>query len=800
MPRNGSGVYTLPAGNPVVAFTTITTAWANPTMADIGTELTNSLDRQGRGGMLAPFRIFDGTISQPGLGFLNEVGLGLWRESSALMHIVNSGVNVISIHPDKATFPVTVEVRDDTQYRQTGYKNWQVSNQDGFFSIAPSTAVDGSTWDYTKAMTINPDTGVVSFPVVPGQGYVRITGDTMTGNLGIKRDPANFALEVAGRAWIQDAIQPTLYLGDTLTDSGVFEYNPSTKVARIGADGAGTSVILKTQSVDRVWVDTSGNVGIGVVPTSLLGDFPLQLPTLKGVLSFSLSCNLAYYSGGWRSPYTSSQAGYLITSGTGGMEIYTAPPNAGAPDSAVSAVQAMIIGSSGNVGIGVAPSYKLHVSSATEDGMQVTDGTRVFAAINSAAAGGVVLGAYSNHPLLITTNNTERMRIDATGNVGIGVPPATKLHIQLAASSAARVSSSDPVSPLFSSLLTGFVDWAFGTLSGSGDFVFAPNPTDYSAAALASATKFRVTGIGNVGIGIAPAYRLDVVGAAGNGVPALRVLPDNNAGIQFVVQRATDGGGTIEMGTVDAHNLRLIVTNTPRVTVDTSGNVGIGVVPAAWSAALRALEVGVAGSALYSVPSNFETGINSNIVYDGANKYANTGFASQYQQYLGEHLFKTAPSGTAGAAATLTTRMSITADGRILAPAIHNNAGGASGTTPMLASGTYTPTSTPLTNINSASFTRASYTRVGNVVTVAGFAQVTATGAGAYEFDVTLPITCTADPTPTLGGVASNGTTGSACKVEASAGNPTTHARFTGTAASNIATLYNYTYQYLAAP
>jgi len=36
MPRNSSGVYTLPAGNPVVTDTVIDVDWANPTMEDVG--------------------------------------------------------------------------------------------------------------------------------------------------------------------------------------------------------------------------------------------------------------------------------------------------------------------------------------------------------------------------------------------------------------------------------------------------------------------------------------------------------------------------------------------------------------------------------------------------------------------------------------------------------------------------------------------------------------------------------------------------------------------------------------------
>lgn len=48
MSRNGSGTYTLPAGNPVVSGTPISSSWANTTLSDIGSELTNSIDKSGR--------------------------------------------------------------------------------------------------------------------------------------------------------------------------------------------------------------------------------------------------------------------------------------------------------------------------------------------------------------------------------------------------------------------------------------------------------------------------------------------------------------------------------------------------------------------------------------------------------------------------------------------------------------------------------------------------------------------------------------------------------------------------------
>jgi hypothetical protein len=48
MSRNGSGTYSLPAGNPVVTGTTISTTWANNTLNDIAATLTDSVAADGQ--------------------------------------------------------------------------------------------------------------------------------------------------------------------------------------------------------------------------------------------------------------------------------------------------------------------------------------------------------------------------------------------------------------------------------------------------------------------------------------------------------------------------------------------------------------------------------------------------------------------------------------------------------------------------------------------------------------------------------------------------------------------------------
>lgn len=104
MPRNSSGVYTLPAGNPVTAGTTIDSTWANTTLSDLANEVTNSLDRNGNGGMLAAFRFSDGSLTAPGMSWLNETNSGFYRlgageqwaviQGSAIFQMTINGVTV----------------------------------------------------------------------------------------------------------------------------------------------------------------------------------------------------------------------------------------------------------------------------------------------------------------------------------------------------------------------------------------------------------------------------------------------------------------------------------------------------------------------------------------------------------------------------------------------------------------------------------------------------------------------------------------------------------------------------------
>lgn len=96
MSRNSSGTYTLPTGNPVVSGTVITSTWANDTMGDIASALTDSLSRSGKGGMSAAFRSVDGTVSVPGISFNNETTTGFYRAAAGDVRLSVLGADILA--------------------------------------------------------------------------------------------------------------------------------------------------------------------------------------------------------------------------------------------------------------------------------------------------------------------------------------------------------------------------------------------------------------------------------------------------------------------------------------------------------------------------------------------------------------------------------------------------------------------------------------------------------------------------------------------------------------------------------
>jgi hypothetical protein len=207
---------------------------------------------------------------------------------------------------------------------------------------------------------------------------------------------------------------------------------------------------------------------------------------------------------------------------------------------------------------------------------------------------------------------------------------------------------------------------------------------------------------GNVGIGTAsPAAKLDVLGTirasgvAATGSQSLRLFGtttsynylnmDNtgatlNLGIEGSVGGAIMTGSTAYAGVLQTYSntpLQFGTNGTIRATIDSSGNLGLGVTPSAWGGNYKVLQVPAGTLSSYLT---YALGLHQNS-YDtsgGSFKYVTTGFASRYNQEGGVHAWYTAPSGTAGNAITFTQAMTLDASGNFLVgttSAFYNSAG-----------------------------------------------------------------------------------------------------------------------------
>ena len=266
-----------------------------------------------------------------------------------------------------------------------------------------------------------------------------------------------------------------------------------------------------------------------------------------------------------------------------------------------------------------------------------TDNAR--AAITFATTAGA---SSSNSYIAFSTNNYgvsggERMRIDSSGNLGIGTSsPSSRLHVATAAAEIARYASSatnggyqiffpdNNVTPVYAGSLKAILNTGNATDfaivgTGANNMVFGTN----------SAERMRIDSSGNLGIGTSsPAYKLDVnnassseIGRFVNGAGRGNVRFDgyNDVTLQFYRRGASVGiiqtdnsGNELLTGTTGAYPLTYYTNNTERMRIDASGNVGIGT-----TSGTRKLNVygGATGTRTMTVTSNasegLEVGVNA---------------------------------------------------------------------------------------------------------------------------------------------------------------------------------------------
>ena len=139
--------------------------------------------------------------------------------------------------------------------------------------------------------------------------------------------------------------------------------------------------------------------------------------------------------------------------------------------------------------------------------------------------------------------------------------------------------------------------------------------------------------------------------------------------------------------------------------------------------------------------------------------------------------------------------LNIMADGRMYGTAIHNSTGVVTGATNQyIASGTYTPTLTNVTNVAASTARLCQWTRVGNVVTVSGQLAITLTTTLlASEIDISLPIPSALTTAYQLGGTATATAAQATWAIQADATND--RAQFMATGIASV-TSQTYTFQF----
>jgi hypothetical protein len=172
-----------------------------------------------------------------------------------------------------------------------------------------------------------------------------------------------------------------------------------------------------------------------------------------------------------------------------------------------------------------------------------------------------------------------------------------------------------------------------------------------------------------VGVGTnAPTVKLDVVGNSA----AVQVSESGGA-----AARLAAGGSSAFFGTYSNHPLLFLTDSNTKATLDTAGNLGLGVTPSAWSGVAPAIQLKEAALAGNGFGDAYVT---ANAFYDGSNwKYIiSTEAPARYALENGAHTWSTAAGGTAGNTISFTQAMTLNAAGELLVggTTVYNSAAG----------------------------------------------------------------------------------------------------------------------------
>lgn len=365
MPRNSSGTYTLPSGNPVVSGTVIESTWANSTLGDLASAITDSLSRSGEGGMTAPLRVLDGTVSIPGLGFANETGSGLYRAAAGDVGLAVLGSRILRLQAAGASVTGTLGVSGATTLSGT-------LDVTGVATLTANPVLSAGTANgvpyLNGSKSLTSGSSLVFDGSKLGIGTASPYSTLDVGTTGAQSLTSLFTTGVDDLKFRIGAINGVAGSTGTLQGQLGLFYLGSGEVATIGfVRGGGAndgSLTFRTNGNERVRIDSSGNVGIGT-----------SSPTYKVQID----------SG------SNNSALRLDGSNTNNTQIELRNSNS----TSYIGISAM-----GSTGFGVGG----WANSLVLEGVPASTGNTVFS-------------SYTNSIVFQTNGRTERARIDSSGNL-----------------------------------------------------------------------------------------------------------------------------------------------------------------------------------------------------------------------------------------------------------------------------------------------------------------------------------------------------------------------------------------------
>ena len=227
----------------------------------------------------------------------------------------------------------------------------------------------------------------------------------------------------------------------------------------------------------------------------------------------------------------------------------------------------LFIDSSGRLGIGTStPAHAVHIAGATTPELIVEDTTNNVKAVVGADNTVGRIGTDTNHALTLRTNDTERLRIDSSGRVGIGTSsPGANFHVQSSGATEVRcVSSGD--NALFSVQNSGGVPWILTQRSDTSNAF---------SLRYAGNNYVNVDTSGRVGIGTAsPGRELEVYKDAAQAAIAITASTSGQSSLYFADTADSNIGAISYTHSDNALSFR--VNDGERARIDNSGRLGIG--------------------------------------------------------------------------------------------------------------------------------------------------------------------------------------------------------------------------------